>query len=248
MNVCTKLLAAAIAPAMIASAASAAVISVDLQKDNNDVVAAGAQGGTGVFDGSAGSTWNGWNLGDKNTTGITGPFSSGTLVTRDASGTLNNVVLTLQAGPQTVNADPKYRVRETNSPGSNPTDEVALHGDGLQIQHNDTSATFTFSGLIAGNPYDIRVHTMDRGGGVHVFDASNVLSANIATSSDGVFAGFVADGSGEVNIVVTDNSAYRDETIGGIEISGDFVNVVPEPGSLALVGLGGLLIARRRRG
>ena len=60
---------------------------------------------------------------------------------------------------------------------------------------------------------------------------------------DGNFVGVQADGDG--NIIGThDWNGLAEANFAGIQFD---VSSVPEPGSLALMGLGGLLIARRRR-
>ena len=50
--------------------------------------------------------------------------------------------------------------------------------------------------------------------------------------------------SGSITFSVTDSAVGTNGVLSGLQIE----EVVPEPGSLALMGLGGLLIARRRRG
>jgi len=71
---------------------------------------------------------------------------------------------------------------------------------------------------------------------------------------DGAF-GLFGDNGGDLGPLVVNSFAYFDQTLDANTIAGlggataDGIDgSVPEPGSLALLGLGGLLIARRRRG
>lgn len=69
-----------------------------------------------------------------------------------------------------------------------------------------------------------------------------VLADPDGTGADFELLGsFTADGSGDVAVVLTPSGFTFVDAIA-------FVGAVPEPGSLALMGLGGLLMARRRRG
>ena len=55
------------------------------------------------------------------------------------------------------------------------------------------------------------------------------------------FGSFTADGSGQVQVVLTSPGGFA--FVDAIAFS----SAIPEPGSLALMGLGGLLIGARRR-
>ena len=61
---------------------------------------------------------------------------------------------------------------------------------------------------------------------------------------------FVFAGSGLANVSANTNITIAHDFAGGggVQLESFTVTVIPEPGSLALLGLGGLTIARRRRG
>jgi hypothetical protein len=122
---------------------------------------------------------------------------------------------------------------------------VSTGGDAANITNlseaNETSGTIDYDSPTAAYDWSLSV-TRDSLGTVD-------LSASIA-GGDGSFSGTYS-----VNDVTTDKFTF--DALGilfGNQINlaqGDFsgvqYNVVPEPGSLALLGLGGLLVARRRR-
>lgn len=127
--------------------------------------------------------------------------------------------------------------------------------DSIYIQNPGANPTgaFEITGLAAGGEYKITFFSARNGAtgnresflratGLAVYD-SPVLDANANTTNVASF-NFFADNTGKVSIELLKgagnsvNFAY----LNALKLEG-----VPEPASLGLLGLGGLLIARRRR-
>lgn len=123
-------------------------------------------------------------------------------------------------------------------------DPAGAGGDytvGISGSSSSPDATWA-TDLSVGETYNIIVG-FDFGTGVSTLwvDATSAASTSITSSADTVpdleaFAFRQSSSGGEV--ITFDN----------LVVATTFDEVVPEPGSLALLGLGGLLIARRRRG
>ncbi len=122
--------------------------------------------------------------------------------------------------------------------------------------------SLTFDGLDAGKSYDFRLfgtratdgvretrYTLVGGGGSSVavlqtsgagIGADGVYNGNDDETAD--FSGITADANGQI-ILNVDIESGGFAYLGALEFS-----IVPAPGAMALLGLGGVVIGRRRRG
>lgn len=125
---------------------------------------------------------------------------------------------------------------------------------------------FTLNGLDAGADYNVQLFYNDErnpNSSTRIQTVTDAISGNVASLSNGSFStgSFVADASGTQSfdlagdgggshfnlLVITSNnatlSAAPTSTIGNLIAS----NAVPEPTSVALLGLGGLVLVGRRK-
>ena len=117
------------------------------------------------------------------------------------------------------------------------------------------TGTISFAGLTGGTANDVTVYFIHGG-----FVPADAVIINDGTNDfTHAVRGSAIDGSARAVITVTavtfsdfdltDTFTYTiDGSFNNPAYTGAIVTQVPEPGSLALIGLGGLLIARRRRG
>ena len=160
-----------------------------------------------------------------------------------------------QTGQNTERAD--FTTQGAEGTLAGPLSEQAVWDDGY-ISNNQGAAPLdvdgffllTFSGLDDELTYDL-TGGFDNNGGNANFDATwsadGQSFTTLTTNSDpagagyGTLTGLSTDGDGNLEITVARNTLHV--TVGGLTLT----SVVPEPSSLALLGLGGLMMIKRRR-
>ncbi len=178
------------------------------------------------------------------------------------SGTDNGVTLTLGGI-----ASGDYRARGINATGvqggdndDNPVPEGVFSDLYREVAFGrGATVTLDFSGLAASTDYLITVVSYDsaQNGVISADWSSGASSENITFDGDLIGAGndpdtdtldtytatlaVTSDINGDVTVTGT-------SVAGLIFVNGAIVSEVPEPSSLALIGLGGLAMLRRRRG
>ncbi len=113
-----------------------------------------------------------------------------------------------------------------------------------------TSMTLTIKGLSAAGQYDLYLAGNANNGNSTTFTIGSVSQATSATSNDSwvlgdnyvQFTNLTPSAQGEISVVMT-GAGKGVPVINGFQLA----NAVPEPASLGLIGLSGLLFLRRKR-
>ncbi|MEM9415547.1 MAG: PEP-CTERM sorting domain-containing protein [Planctomycetota bacterium] len=136
---------------------------------------------------------------------------------------------------------------------------VTVIGSGNMLYPNNINVLFDFAGTI-GQQSQVSIDYADLGGNVnfHVNPSAGGAIINANDFSDPAINGATING---VAVSVTSTTGVGSDNWGTITLTGpvdqvliggqesffDDVRAIPEPGSLALLGLGGFVLARRRR-
>lgn len=141
------------------------------------------------------------------------------------------------------------------SPGGSITVDGALSEgdvDWFAFSLDNTATLSFFAGFAAGGADGI-LQIVDAGGDVLAFDDDNGIGFMPAVQLENLAAGDYFVGFSGFGDVFSD-SVDTDELADGLGHSEDFgykltigFTIIPAPGAMALLGMGGLVIARRRR-
>jgi hypothetical protein len=128
-----------------------------------------------------------------------------------------------------------------NNPANQNVDfYIGYDGSGTeQFRIWENGVLTTTTNLTFANPDTLRVDFTN----VTSFAATTTINYEVFNNGSSVASGDFTWGGTNENYL----GLFTNWTDGGAELDNFSVSTVPEPGSLALLGLGGLLIARRRR-
>lgn len=206
---------------------SAATINVDFNKAGGT---AGTYVGLGAYTGDTGTYWNALTVSGSV------PVTTGKLTASDGV-TTTPVTFTLGA------ADP-----DDTSPGSPCPLATALMSD---YAASSGSFSFAINGLIPGESYQLYLYSQNTWGGCNTQFTVGTATANAANGSH--LTSFTpGENYATLSSLTADNAGTLSGSVANIEGAAIFngvqiVGPVPEPGMLALLGLSGLCLLRRRR-
>lgn len=276
-NLIALALGFASAGVLATSASAATMVSYQLYLSGNDAgaITGGELTNSAAHEaGLTDSVWNSYQLDSTPPSGVTefDQSAGANNVLVDGLGNDNGVSFRYSEGITGVNFANGFTAGATNgpedttNPGDSGTNGNALYQEVWFTRPGDLGQGFQFKGLEAGS-YDVYVYATESNNSNRSYDVTfQADSDDISSQGDGISNGISTgnntgayiDGlnytvqtidiaAGE-NLVVfisaESNGAESFSSIGAIQLVGE----VPEPSSLALIGLGGLLIARRRRG
>ncbi|MEM9345941.1 MAG: PEP-CTERM sorting domain-containing protein [Planctomycetota bacterium] len=148
----------------------------------------------------------------------------------------NGGTATTDLSPSTNGGDPEYDALVSRPDFGNGTDLVTL-----TLGEGDGNGTADGGGdLIIGREYLIQIWYVDEVFDDRVTPVGDGNGNTVDLNDQFVIGTFTADGD-------TQDITLASPGFGNAHITAYQIREVPEPGSLALFGLGGLLIARRRR-
>lgn len=217
----TRTLLAGLAAGTLAASANAAIVSATLTTDaaSDNGTAAGAGGVGTLQDGVIAGT----ALSDNFLTADPGGFPSDYIASQPAP-----IILNYDFGSAVTFGSLNYGAYSSGGQNAHPNSATEF-----LIQTSTDGVNYTSGESITVPSFD---HTI----GVQLISLAADITAQFArvTVTDN---GFVAPGDG------TGGGSLGGDRVGFSELSFDDTPAIPEPGSLALLGLGGLALLRRRR-
>lgn len=239
----SQILTAACSASLLATSASGTVIQIDVGRSDSITTDTG---------------WNNLNNGANSGTFAT-DFGVTDMVDSTGAATAIDIRVDSTGGGSWAGSGADFLGTAPSPFNTAPTnaikDSMFIRGTSVDIVISDLTAGYTYGLLLWGA----------RGNNGEVVDADIVFTVTDGTGTyegsyaDGLnnptvvsFADLVADVNGEITIT------YEGETVAGLPSNAtssesgalnviQLTETVPEPGSLALLSLGGLLVARRRR-